>query len=277
MEDVHSNPLFEALINNYHNYYEKLFQETGWMLCLPKADTTTTKRINETFVKRHVLKPPIAVNHENSKFLDLEDTQVEVTDVTVRVLSGQRTVQSSLLYTETYYDDDFRSFLVLHIDSDLSSGREANKFAGSGKGSKMEKKSFSVPIERRTRKEHELCLKAALSPKAWRGVESFLSEFCSQFKQGLVDSKRVEMKHVARAISNAVNHVLSLTRLTTEDTDNTELVLIASVQGYLLDYIYAVVVEHCAKIPGHKEANETIDSVLEVRDFYHNDNAENYS
>eukprot|EP00466_Bigelowiella_natans_P017175 jgi/Bigna1/80647/fgenesh1_pg.73_\ len=276
MEDVHSNPLFKALLKDHKDFYEKLFVGNNWMLCLPKSEVIKMK-IDSHFVRQHILRPEgnneggegammSSSSHScsslsssssssppGSRFANLNNHPVEVNDVFVRVMDlpsgsssssassstssspsqpssapsvSKRVAQCSLLYTETYYDDDFRSFLVLHIDTvllkanDGNTGSKKTRHGGGSSDKKLssssnstaagEAKTLSVPIERRTRKEHEWCLRTILGPKVWSDAKMFLKEFCQSLRKGLDAAQKIELTQVTTAIQNAIKHILTL-------------------------------------------------------------------
>mmetsp|Transcript_27365 Transcript_27365/g.66546 ORF Transcript_27365/g.66546 Transcript_27365/m.66546 type:complete len:1034 (-) Transcript_27365:180-3281(-) len=303
MVDVHKNLLFKRLEAKFPGLQEKLFLGQDWMLCLPRSDILQHCTLDENFVSQHILHPcskpegDTKTDSDVPKFQNLNNCRVEVNDKFVRVFTPHGKVSCKLLYTETYYDEDFRSFLVLHTDTSLDSNgsigspnnaeggkkksglKNENEEKGSGKrrrssnqdgssssgAAKTQKEISMPPIERRIKKEHEWCLKVILG-RAWKGAESFLREFATQFSQGMTESKSLEMKDVTQAIRNAVEHVLKQcpsTSSITKDPEETRNVIEASIQGFLLQSIYPVIVANRNKIAGHKVSNEAVDGILE--------------
>eukprot|EP00469_Lotharella_globosa_P015713 CAMPEP_0167828062 /NCGR_PEP_ID=MMETSP0112_2-20121227/11136_1 /TAXON_ID=91324 /ORGANISM="Lotharella globosa, Strain CCCM811" /LENGTH=170 /DNA_ID=CAMNT_0007731085 /DNA_START=41 /DNA_END=550 /DNA_ORIENTATION=+ len=115
--DVHSNPFFQYLDKHHQDTCEKLFVGDNWMLVLPKPQPNHRLKMSLELVLQHVLRPCEATQKDSNKYQNLKDHDVEVTDSSIRNLANSAACK--LLRTETYYDDDFRSFLVLHTNTPL--------------------------------------------------------------------------------------------------------------------------------------------------------------
>ncbi|GAB5363462.1 hypothetical protein AAMO2058_000885100 [Amorphochlora amoebiformis] len=261
MEDIHVHPFFRELENSQKSLLEQLFEGKDWMFCLPKAETLEKGKVDKELISSHILKP----EQDKKQFKTLTGRVATVNDVSVKLV-GTR-VNCSLLYTETYYDDDFRSFIILHIDQPLIASAVPSSRRGS-MGTKGGGRVFPVPVERRTRKENELFLQAILGVR-WKDAQAYLTRFLDQFNQGLVDTRRIEMNEVAQAIKGASQHILTRhvpgygSKEISGTMSNFHKDIQVSLIACLLHSIYPSLIKHTSKLKGHKEANHAINSMFQ--------------
>ncbi len=96
-----------------------------------------------------------------------------------------------LLRTETFYDDDFNSFLILHIESSLTKRNVKRDTPSRRRRPRIDATApastdvSDVRFERRTQFDHAMRLKGIIGAARWDAVRSSLETVAEKFKKGL--------------------------------------------------------------------------------------------
>lgn len=120
-EDINASPFFKALKRS--KLYANV-ERNCWLVCVPQLSSITGLKITQDILDVHVLQPS---PYFQGEYITANNKTVTVEDGSITIASDLREHRTAkILFEESFYTKDSKSFRVLCIDSPLAGELKTN-------------------------------------------------------------------------------------------------------------------------------------------------------